>query len=80
MPSCGPHSGNSKNCNQQKSARMPSDSEIGSAEIRITEMLGWLKDSSGHQLKKNSMNRGIRELEFEKGNGELRRLWKSMTG
>jgi len=80
MPSCGPHSGNSKNCNQQKSARMPSDSEIGSAEIRNTEMLVWLKDSSGHQLKKNSMNRGIRELEFEKGNGELRRLWKSMTG
>ena len=80
MPSCGPHSGNSKNCNQKKSNRMPSDSEIDSAEMRNTRMLEWLKDSSGNQLKKNSMNRGIRELEFEKDNGELRRLWKSMIG
>ena len=80
MPSCGPHSGNSKNCNQQKSARMPSESEIGTTEIRNTEMLEWLKDSSGHQLQKSSMDNGIKHLEFEKSTGELRRLWKSMTG
>lgn len=79
MPTCGPHSGNSTNCNQRKSARMPSEVEILQTEERNKSMLVWLENAHIDGVKNTSVRNAIRDLEFERSNHELRRLWNSIV-
>jgi hypothetical protein len=80
MPTCGPHSGNSYNCNQKKSARMPSDEEIMRTEERNKSMLKWLGNYDDASIKNTIIRNARRDLEFERSNNELRRLWNSIIG
>ena len=79
MPACGPNSNTNSNCNQIKSARLPTPSEIDKTRTRNGEMLIWLKtDYSGTAKGRNSV-KALEDLEFEKANNELTRLANAMN-
>jgi len=78
MPSCGPNSGTSNNCNQKKSNKKPKKSLIQKTVSRNNDMLNWLRKPTNQVLSNKIISNGIKDLEFAIKNKEVTRLWNSM--
>ena len=74
MPACGPNSNTNSHCNQIKSARLPTQSEIRKTKVRNEEMLVWLKQFSVNANNGLNSAKALRDLQFEKANNELTKL------
>ena len=79
MPACGPNSKTNSHCNQIKSARLPSQSEISETKERNEKMLKWLKESHFVSINRLNSTKALRDLEFERANNELMRLANAMN-
>jgi len=72
MPTHGTNSKESRNCNQEKSDRWPTEKEIEKTERRNLQLMKWL-DNCG--LSKATVRKGVDDLGYAVENNELRRLW-----
>ena len=79
MPACAPNSNTNSHCNQIKSARLPTPSEIDKTRTRNGEMLFWLKTNYASAVKGRNSVKAMQDLEFEKANNELTRLANAMN-
>jgi hypothetical protein len=79
MPACGPNSNTNSHCNQIKSDRIPTPSEIDKTRTRNGEMLVWLKTDCSGAVKGRNSAKVMQDLEFEKANNELTRLANAMN-